>query len=193
MLDAALNLLVQDQQVFEEYQEDAPAMAQGSDDAWVCPVSFAKPNENVSIAEEVLSEMALLQPWYDKGLERRSTSVGVSGMDLDVAVNFVSRFVDKDAIHQTPDSNTTTADLLKYAVEDIKAFYNEAATSQPGTATVKGLEDWYWGTTSAGKMVRAVKQACADHEDGIIRIAAGFLLVPGSQSYRDQSSEVIKN
>ena len=188
VLGAALNLLLQSEGlVFEEYQEDVPDLMSESEETWVCPVSFANPNKDISLEEEVLGEMTLLQPWYDKGRDARSTSVGVSGMELEDAVKYIGSFLNQDVADQIPDSDMPTADRLKYAVEDIKAFYNEAATSQPGTATVQELEDWYWGETNAGKLVRAVKQVCADHEDSAVKIAAAFLLVPGSQVYRDQA------
>ena len=41
---------------------------------------------------------------------------------------------------------------LKHAAEDLKAFYNEAATSQPGHSTAHELESWYWQESVPGKV-----------------------------------------
>jgi hypothetical protein len=185
VLTAALKLLEESgAPVFQSYEEDAPDQVEG-EQSWACPVSFPQPTADSSIASQVLDEMALLQPWYDKGRQSGGTSVGLSGLELEDAVRFVASFLEDGP----PDSGTVeekpVADLLKYAVEDIKAFYNEAAVSQPGSASIRAIEDWYWGETSAGGLVRAVRQACLEHTDPAVRIAASFLLVPTSQTFRD--------
>jgi hypothetical protein len=191
VLSAALELLPLTESstescLFVEHVEDAPEL-DVNEASWACPVSFAPmPSDSASRFDQVLEEMALLRPWYDKShdktLQTHSPSVGVSGLELHDAVEFVAGFLEPEGVVKSGDG---AADLLKYAVEDIKAFYNEAAVNQPGQATIQALEDWYWGETHAGKMVRAVKQACLEHSDKAVRLAAGFLLVPGSQTYRD--------
>ena len=185
VLTAALELLpATASRQFVEHAEDAPEL-DVNDTSWACPVSFApRSSDSASRADQVLEEMALLRPWYDKALQTKATSVGVSGLELDDAVEFVAGFLEPE---QGAKNSDGSADLLKCAVEDIKAFYNEAAVSQPGKATVLELEDWYWGETQAGQMVRAVKRASLDHSDKAVRLAAGFLLVPGSQAYRDSA------
>ncbi|MFT7653771.1 MAG: hypothetical protein ACI9UU_002883 [Candidatus Azotimanducaceae bacterium] len=185
VLSAALQLLPStESRLFVEHTEDAPEIDE-NEASWVCPVSFApSPANSESPVDKVLEEMKLLRPWYDKALQTKATSVGVSGLELEDAVEFVAGFLGSE---QNAKNSDGAADLLKYAVEDIKAFYNEAAVSQPGKATVLELEDWYWGETQAGKLVRAVKQASLEHSDKAIRLAAGFLLVPGSQAYRDSA------
>jgi hypothetical protein len=185
VLSAALDLLGRSgAPVFEEYELDAPGDVP-TEEAWACPVSFGSGNGETTLAARVLNEMNLLRPWYDRHLQEGSTSVGVSGLDLDDAVRFVAGFLDDEPESIDVDQSRSQADLLKYAVEDIKAFYNEAAASQPGTASVKDMEDWYWGETSAGRLVRAVKLATAEHEDNAVKIVSSFLLVPNSQTYRD--------
>jgi hypothetical protein len=185
LLSAALKLLQESgSPVFENYEEDAPDVGE-TEDTWVCPVSFAVASEEVSLETAVLDEMALLQPWYDKGRESKATTVGVSSLELAEAVRFVASFLAEEPPEHSPVAGVRVADLLKYAVEDIKAFYNEAAANQPGSASVKEMEDWYWGESSAGKLVREVKQTLLDHDNRVIKITASLLLVPGSQAYRD--------
>lgn len=185
VLSAALALLQESgDPILVTYEQDATGDGK-AEDAWVCPVSFASKDEDTSPVSRVINEMALLRPWYEKGKDAGTTTVGVSGLDLEQAVQFVGSFLGGTPPGSGPVENVRVADLLKYAVEDIKAFYNEAAAHQPGTASVQALEDWYWGETAAGQLVRAVKKALSNNEDRVIKITASLLLVPGSQTYRD--------
>ncbi|NKB99397.1 MAG: hypothetical protein GKR90_13005 [Pseudomonadales bacterium] len=187
VLSAALALLQEwSDPIIVTYEEDAPDDSE-VEETWVCPVSFATQDEQTSLVSKVLNEMALLRPWYEKGKDSRATTVGVSGLDIEQAVQFTGSFLDGTPPEAGPVENVRVVDLLKYAVEDIKAFYNEAAASQPGTASVQAMEDWYWGETAAGELIRAVKKALAHSEDRMIKITSSLLLVPGSQAFRDSA------
>jgi hypothetical protein len=191
VLDAALALLERnDGPVFETYAEEAPLTTQ-ADNAWSCPVTFPTAPNNASLAQRVTEEIALLQPWYDKGrAERGFTSVGIGNLSLADSVALLAAFVedhspDAPARADMPRGGHNLGDATKYAAEDLKAFYNEAATSQPGAASAKDLENWYWGETNAGKLVREVKKATVDEADPAVKVTGQFLLVPGAQAFRD--------
>ncbi|MFT7222153.1 MAG: hypothetical protein ACI8Z1_003777 [Candidatus Azotimanducaceae bacterium] len=71
--------------------------------------------------------------------------------------------------------------MLKHAAEDLKAFYNESATSQPGKTTARELEDWHWQESSAGELVKAAREMGATSDNGSDKLRANFLQVPESQ------------
>ena len=178
VLDAALALLDQtDGPVIENFDEDV-AMGPQDESPWVCPVTFADDETTDRLPEKVLAEIALLQPWYDKGKSARSgaTSVGLSGMDITSIVNYLGRFITDEI-----PAEENAGEQLKHAAEDLKAFYNEAATSQPGNSTARELENWYWQDSVAGSLVREVSQACNESDNGMIKLTASFLLVPETQ------------
>lgn len=178
VLDAALGLLTRSDSnpVLQTFEEDVPE-SHSTEEAWVCPVSFATPETSSSTSDQVIDEIALLQPWYDRGLEERSgrTSFGLTGMTLVETVTFLTQFTS-----DVPPSGE--AEKLKLAAEDLKAFYNESAASQPGHQTAKSVEDWYWQQTQAGTLIKAIKQNCAKSEDKSLKLTASFLLVPEAQS-----------
>lgn len=184
VLTAALNLFERnDGPVFEYFEEEAPARDDDTMDGWSCPVSFAKKQPDETIEQQLLTEVGLLQPWYDKGKnDRGHTSVGVSGMTLEEIVSFLASFTE----NEKSAGEYSLADRLKYAAEDLKAFYNESATSQPGKVTANEVSDWYWGETAAGRLVRQIKQSCSEHADPMVKIVAAFLLVPHTQDFRDR-------
>lgn len=192
VLTVALNLFERtDGPVFEYYEEQAPAREDETTEGWSCPVTFANKAADESVEQQVLSEIGLLQPWYDKGKDERGyTSFGVSEMTLDSIVSFLSSFVvhqnsNKTIGDQSSPGKYSLADSLKYAAEDLKAFYNESATSQPGRVTASEVENWYWGETAAGRLVREIKKTCTDHADPLVNVVAAFTLVPHTQAFRD--------
>ena len=188
VLDAALALLrYADGPIFEYYEEEAPFASGDADVPWSCPVSFPQQSDELPLVQKILDEIDLLMPWYEKGkAERGHTAVGLSDKSLADAVRFLTGFIGDEMSSGDPAPDSSTADAMKYAAEDMKAFYNEAATSQPGQVSAREAEDWYWGDTAAGNLVREIKKAGKDHADPTIKLTAGLLLVPHSQVFRDQ-------
>jgi hypothetical protein len=188
VLSAALEMLEHvDGPVFQEYEEQAPDRDDDSEEGWSCPVTFANKGTDESIEQQLLNEIGLLQPWYDKGRsERGYTSFGVSKMNLEEIVSFLVSFLEDKPASSVPLSDYSISDALKYAAEDLKAFHNESATSQPGRVTAAEVENWYWGETAAGRMVREIKKTCMDHADSMVKIVAAFTLVPQTQAFRDK-------
>ncbi len=127
-------------------------------------------------------EVAELRPWYDLSLERRSrTSVAV--FDPDAALELLSGF----AAGEMPDiteKDFSLATALRLAGQDLKAFYFEAATARPGSASPNGTElsRWFWQETAAGRLLRSVKERCFKEADESLRKTGAMLLVPLDQA-----------
>ena len=186
VLRAALGLLTVagDDPVFETWQGEVPQTGTDEDEGWSCPVSFASRDQDDSWRSRVNREMALLRPWYDKSLrERGRTTVGLSKLDVDDLAAFLGQFLDTPGTETQP-PGAQLADALKWAAEDLKAFYNEAATAQPGNAGSQDIAHWFWNDCEAGKLLRTIRATCREHPDKQVQIVAGFTLVPQSQLQR---------
>ena len=68
--------------------------------------------------------------------------------------------------------------MLKLACDDLKAFYFEAITAQPGVAGRQELEDWFWNETSLAKVFMALKPICLASDDHSMRGMGLHTLVP---------------
>ena len=186
VLLAALALLVAPRgPVLEDFLENAPAAA-AEIAALVCPVNFAQDGsdlgENEQLRAALNREMLSLRPWYDVAVEKSGrTTVGASGIALDELGRFVCSFLGgvepKDPLADVPLGYT-----LKLAVEDLKAYYYEGITAQPGQESVSGnvLSDWFWEETVAGDVLLAVKETCGNSEDRLLRIVGRGLIVPST-------------
>ncbi|HAL47019.1 MAG TPA: hypothetical protein DCP37_04630 [Dehalococcoidia bacterium] len=171
--------------VLTDYPEDAPPVDGPA--ALVCPVNFDLPASEMGDAEKLsasfLEELTLMRPWYDMAVSKRMrTTVGLSGMESDAMGSFVAGFLGGGV--PSSEDDLSLGDRFKLAVEDLKSFYFEAATAQPGQegADSDTLSDWFWRETVAGKVLFAVRDAHARSEDASLRLVVTRSLIPRTYS-----------
>ena len=161
--------------VLEDFPEDAPAdaTAQAGEEPWVCPISLGGKLEDKekTLTERVKEEIEELSPWYEKAKGRRGrTMVGVSQMEINDVVDFLARFL-QEGLPQTPPPHQSLHDAFKFATEDIKVYYAEAAWAQPGQPKRGDINMWFWTQTEAGKFLIDVAEHALNCED---RFTAGM-------------------
>ncbi len=169
-----------------DFPDDAPEAEDIT--GWACPINLAPPEDVADVETDLASaleaEVVQLAPWYDLGFRnRKRTSVGISGLDVDAIAPFVASFLG-DNPAESPREDMERTEVLKLACDDLRAYCIEAATAQPGLASSKELANWYWGDTAAGKTVLAVKAACLASSDESLRYL-GLFLVPRAQQHRE--------
>ncbi len=193
VLLAALKLLeASSGPVIEDFPEDAP-VSEDIATAWACPVDLDQEKADLSNAEQLREafrmEMMQLRSWYDLAVKKRGrTTVGVSGLDLDTICDFVGSFIDGD-IPENPREDIPLGIALKFAVDDLKAYYTEAVTAQPGEVSPGGdvLADWFWGETIAGRALFIVKDLLTKSEDKALRLVGNMFLVPMAKAHSSRS------
>ena len=121
----ALGLLDAEQgPVLEDYPIDLPNIDTPPP---ACPVSFQGKRDDESWRGRLSKEVGALTPWYELGLKRRGrTTVGVCESSIPDIVADVTTWAD-DVTQPFPEPS-----WLKLALEDLKSFYSEAITAQPG-------------------------------------------------------------
>jgi hypothetical protein len=183
VLQAALRLLeAPGGPLLSDFPDDAPAV---TDDATplVCPVNFATPMEELTATDQLRAalqrEIGQLRTWYDLALSSRGrTTVGVSQLTPEAVGVFIGAFLDGQA-PPNPRSDIPLAALFRFAVEDLKAYYCEAITAQPGQNAVDSttLADWFWRDTVAGRVLFAVQEVRKQSDiPGMQVVVAGFLI-----------------
>ena len=157
-------------------EADAP---EGEDAAWVCPVSFAPPAaEEDDIGRRVADEVTMLRPWHDLGVERRGrTTIGLSKFPVEAAAAWLAAFTEGRALPPAVPERPVF-DNLRWAAEDLKTFYYEAATARPGSASGTRLESWFWEESAAGELLKALRRRCLDDGDEKVRELGELMMVP---------------
>ena len=144
VIKAALNLLSNAKgPVLEDFLEDVPTIDETS--MTTCPVSFPKNFDDDSWKARLVKEYTTLQPWYEMSLRRRNsrTLVGISDMPPGKNIQRLANYLDKN---QLPDD----IQWLKPAIEDLKAYYQEAMIAQPGDYDTDSLFNIFWQETQLG-------------------------------------------
>lgn len=169
--------------MIEDFTEDVPT-SNSEDTVLACPVSFSQEQVDAEDKEPMYTalkrEIAALRPWYEMAVERRErTTVGASGISFKVVPGFIYSFL-RDNFPENPRLDISVTYALKLAADDLKAYYFEGITAQPGQehASSQTLTDWFWDETVAGKVLMAIKDKYENSEDRAMRGAARGFLVP---------------
>jgi len=187
VLLAALNLLeAKKGPVLEDFPEDAP-LSDIRIETLSCPVSFPQQEEKLSEIQQLCDafkqEVISLRTWYDMAVQKRNrTTVGVSGVKFDAIPDFLCAFLG-EALPQSPNKDLTLPNMLNLAVDDLKAYYTEAITAQPGqeSPSSKVLSDWFWKKTQAAEILFKIRNICNESKDPLLRIVGSAMLIPSDQ------------
>ncbi len=187
--------------VLVDYSEDVPAIAAGIDEdemtGMVCPIDLPRiPDADAPASElgrALVTEMDRLAPWFDLAVRTRGrTTVGPSELDLKVAAKFVVAFLE-DQETSPPRDDLLKGRVLKLAYEDLKAYYSEAITAQPGYATSLRVENWLFNETVFGKMLWTLRGICRDSDDEYYQYLGRNSIVPDRQvDLVERSAQVAK-
>ena len=65
----------------------------------------------------------------------------------------------------SPNSHWHFAQALRFAADDLKSYYIEAATTGDGQPSATQLADWFWEGTIAGRVLTIVRQNLLESDD----------------------------
>jgi hypothetical protein len=167
---AALDLLARtDGPLISDYPEhiDEPADFTG----WACPINLAPAS-----IESLAAEIDRLATWYDRAVEGRGrTTVGVSGLDMPAAGALVTAALD---------GALPPAQALKEALDDLRAYYLEAASAFPDPGTAATRKKWFWEETRLAQAMLALQPKLAASDDQQHKILGNLTMIPASERHR---------
>ncbi len=176
---AALQLLERESgPVLENFLQDAPRqeLTPAPDDL-VCPVSFPRMKAEGTLAEKLEDEVAQLQAWHAVASGHRSrTTLGVTGLPVSAIAHYLSTWL--TATPPPYRADISPGEALKHACDELKAFYYEAKSVQPGTHGSESLQHWFWLETAGGAVVREIRRIAAASTEPSIKAVAVQSLIP---------------
>ncbi len=182
MLRSALALLERGDgpPILDDFPDDAPGDGPTDMTGWSCPIPLppAPPSDDPALLADVLSEIGTLSPWQALAVEQRGrTGLGAAGVPIETVARFLHDLLEGNGAADNPSDTLTLGQSFRGAAEDLKTYYMEAATAQPGNATSRSVADWFWGGTAAGRLLLALHPVCAAAaDDGVKRVATGQLI-----------------
>jgi hypothetical protein len=170
VVKAALDLLAHtDGPLIADYPEQVSEVADFT--GWACPVNLA-PMQVDSLAAEI----DRLRAWHDMAVSRSGrTTVGVSGLDMPAAGELVTKALG---------GKLPAAQALKEAIDDLKAYYLEAASAFPDPGTAKTRKAWFWSETRLGSALLALQPKLAASGDAQHKTLGNLTLIPAVERHR---------
>jgi len=168
VLKAALALLDLSgaEPILEDYSEEASN--RNGDANWRFPVSLN--------TENVVAEVECVLPAWQQAQKRfGKTTVGISGLTPETAVEYIERYLTDDPLPNP--KGMAKVSRARFAIDDIKAFYFESAASVGNPSSLQ-INHWFWHNTLAGKMILQFQDAARVSDDKNLRLMESSLVPP---------------
>jgi hypothetical protein len=133
------------------------------------------------LSAELQSEVSLLQDAHQRWMARygRST-VGLSGLSITDCARYVADWLSGKA-PPSPRDGFSAPLILRFAVDDLKAYCLEAAGAGTATPSSRQPGDWLWNETATGAALHALRERLLVHEDERLRLIVANFMVPAAR------------
>lgn len=155
---------------------------------WAPPFDVAPPEANLvsgaALDRALQHEAAKVLPAYEhfKQLNGRTT-LGLSGMGIEAIITYVAGFLAQTG-HPEPPQGVTAVQLLRWAIDDLKAFYLEAMSAGPEIPSSRQMQTWFWDRTLAAHVIIELRRLLLGRDDKQSQAVGRMNLVPGAQVQR---------
>jgi hypothetical protein len=182
VLLAALRLLERDDGpvLIEDFPDDD--LRARPDPAWHPPLpASAADGLPPVLAQRLEAEIASLRQAHARWRERHGYStIGLSGFSPAEAGVYIAGWLRGEAPASLREGYSAPL-LLRFAIDDLKAYYLEAASGTGGKPSSRQLGDWFWNGTAAGAGLHALRAMYQDSGDDRLKLIAGNFTVPAAR------------
>ena len=180
---AALGMLVEDGGPVRiiDFPDDDPRAR--PDPAWQPPFILATVANGSaeSLASRLEAEILLLQGAHRRWTEQHGRStVGLSGLAIGDCARYVADWL-RGKAPPSPREGFSAPLLLRFAVDDLKAYCLEAAGSGSAKPSSRQLTDWFWNETATGAALHVLREALQTQEDERLRLIVSNFMVPAAR------------
>jgi hypothetical protein len=162
--------------VIEDFAGDDPRAR--PDQAWHSPVL---PATSGDLGERLVAELALLQDAHRNWIAQHGrTTVGLSGLAILAAGYYVAEWV-LGKSPPSPREGYSAPLLMRFAVDDVKAYCLEAAAAGTARPSSRQLGDWLWNDSATGAALHALREICLASDDERVKLIAGNFIVPAAR------------
>jgi hypothetical protein len=183
VLLAALSMLVGDGGPVRiiDFSDDDPRVQ--PDSAWrppFLPATVANGSAE-SLASRVEAEILLLQGTHQRWMaEYGRSTVGLSGLSVADCARYVADWL-RGTAPASPRDGFSAPLILRFAVDDLKAYALEAAAAGPAKPSSRQLGDWLWRETAVGASLYALRELLLTQEDERLRLIVANFMVPAAR------------
>lgn len=167
--------------LLEDFPDDDPRRLR--DPNWWPPAIPAATGAGgrTSLASDLEAEVLALSGAHQRWVEQhRRTTVGISTLEIAGAAHYVAEWL-RGTGPDSPRAGYSAPLLLRFAIDDLKAYALEAAAAGAAKPSSKQLGDWLWNETATGAAIHALRAAHLHAEDPRLRLIAENFIVPGAR------------
>lgn len=133
------------------------------------------------LAEELETEIGLLRDAYAGRIEQHGrTTVGLSGLSVSECARYVVDWL-RGKSPPSPRQGFSAPLILRFAVDDLKAYCLEAAAVGAAKPASRQLGDWFWNKAATGAAIHALREALQASDDERLKLIAGNFMVPAAR------------
>jgi hypothetical protein len=134
-----------------------------------------------SLAAQLQAEVVLLQDAHQRWTARYSRStVGLSGLSIAECARYVADWL-KGKAPPSPRDGFSAPLILRFAVDDLKAYFLEAAGAGTDTPSSRQLADWLWNASATGAALHALRELLLTQQDERLRLIVANFVVPAAR------------
>ena len=164
--------------IIEDFPDDDPRAQ--PDPAWHSPLLPAAAGDGsaATLAARLEAEIAQLRSAHDRWVVQHGrTTTGLSGLSIEDCGRLVAGWV-RGETPPSPREGFSAILLLRFAVDDLKAYYLEAGAAGAAEPSSRQLGDWLWNDTAAGAAIIALRALGLASEDERVKAVLGNFMVP---------------
>lgn len=158
-----------------DFPDDDPREA--ADPGWRPPVPPAAiPEDPAMLAEALEAELRWLAPAYAQScVARERSTVGLSTLAPSACGDYLATWL-RGERPTSPVADMSPALVLRFVVDDLKAYALEAALAGGGAPSSKQLGDWLWSETTLGAALQVLRRAGLASDDERLKTVAAFFV-----------------
>ena len=138
-----------------------------------------------SLASRLETEILLFQEAHRRWMEQHGRStVGLSGLAIGGCARYVADWL-RGKAPPSPRDGFSAPLILRFAVDDLKAYCLEAAGSGSAKPSSLQLTDWFWSETATGAAIHILREVLQAHEDERLRLIVSNFVVPAARVRAD--------
>ena len=134
-----------------------------------------------SLASRLEAEILLFQEAHRRWMEQHGRStVGLSGLAIGDCARYVADWL-RGKAPPSPRDGFSAPLILRFAVDDLKAYCLEAAGAGSAKPSSLQLTDWFWSETATGAAIHILREVLQAHEDERLRLIVSNFVVPAAR------------
>jgi hypothetical protein len=134
-----------------------------------------------SLASRLEAETLLLHGAHGRWVEQHGrTAVGLSGFAIADCARYVADWL-RGKAPPSPRDGFSAPLILRFAVDDLKAYCLEAAGAGSAKPSSLQLTDWFWNETATGAAIHVLREVLQAHEDERLRLIVSNFVVPAAR------------